>query len=93
MPSATTPLWRDVTILNELGLHARTAAKVAKAAHKAVGRIWLQAGGERVDAGEIIDILTLAAGKGDRVRIEAETQADQKVLEEITALFADGFGE
>ena len=93
MTSATAPLWRDVIIINDLGLHARAAAKVAKAAQNATGGVWLQAGQEQVDASQVIDILTLAAVKGDRVRVTVDAEADMKVLDQITALFADGFGE
>jgi phosphocarrier protein HPr len=93
MPSDSEPLRRDVTIVNDLGLHARAAAKLAKLAQQANGAVWLQAGQERVDARQILDILTLAAGKGDRVQIGVETPADQAVLNRIEALFADGFGE
>ena len=93
MPTTSEPLWRDVIIVNELGLHARAAAKLAKLAQQATGAVWLQAGPERIDAKQILDILTLAAGKGDRVQIGVETPADQAVLNLIAALFADGFGE
>ncbi|MEJ2659913.1 MAG: HPr family phosphocarrier protein [Desulfobacteraceae bacterium] len=93
MPLISEPLWRDVTIVNELGLHARSAAKLAKLAQQAAGAVWLQAGSERIDAKQILDILTLAAARGDRVQIGIETPADLAVLDLIEALFADGFGE
>ena len=93
MTSASVPLWRDVTIINELGLHARAAAKVAQAARRATGMVWLQAGSERVDASQVIDILTLGGGKGSRVRVAVDEHADLQVLDQIEALFADGFGE
>lgn len=93
MASNSLPLWRDVSIVNELGLHARSAAKLAKAAQVAEGAAWIEAGGERIDAKEIIDILTLGAAQGDTVRIGVESPEDLKVLETIVGLFADGFGE
>jgi phosphocarrier protein HPr len=93
MPSNSEPLWRDVTIVNELGLHARSAAKLAKLAQESTGAVWLQAGTERIDAKQILDILTLAAGQGDRVQIGVENEADLTLLNRIVALFADGFGE
>jgi phosphocarrier protein HPr len=93
MPSISGPLSRDVTIVNELGLHARAAAKLAKLAQQAVGPVWLQAGPERIDAKQVIDILTLAAGNGDQVQVGIEAAADMATLDLIVALFADGFGE
>jgi phosphocarrier protein len=93
MTSRDDPLWRDIMIVNELGLHARAAAKLAKQAQQAAGQVWLQAGSERIDAKQIIDILTLAAGPGNTVRIGIEKASDSPVLNRIAKLFADGFGE
>ena len=93
MTSTDDPLWRDMVIVNELGLHARTAARLAKAAQQAVGRVWLQAGSEQVDAKQVIDILTLAAGQGNTVRIQVENVSDGPILDHIAELFAGGFGE
>ena len=93
MTSTGDPLWRDMVIVNELGLHARAAAKLAKAAQQADGRVWLQAGSERVDAKQVIDILTLAAGQGNTVRIQVENASDGPILDHIAELFAGGFGE
>ena len=93
MISTSEPLWRDVTIVNELGLHARAAAKLAQVACQASGKIFLEIESERIDAKQVIDILTLAAAKGDCVRVIAEAQTDCTVLNQIVDLFADGFGE
>lgn len=89
----TKQLWRDLEIVNELGLHARSAAKLAKMAQLAAGQVWIHLGSEQVDAKQVIDILTLAAGQGDQVRIEIERDADLNILDQIAALFAGGFGE
>jgi phosphocarrier protein len=53
-----------VVIINELGLHARSAARIAKLAQNANSKVWLIRGKERVDASSIIDILSLACPKG-----------------------------
>jgi phosphocarrier protein HPr len=93
MTSNRKSLWRDVKIVNELGLHARSAAKVAKAAQKAQGRVWIETKDEPVDAKQVIDVLTLGAAQGDHVRIAIETSDDLEVLETMVDLFASGFGE
>jgi phosphotransferase system HPr (HPr) family protein len=93
MRPVTTPLWHDVTIVNELGLHARAAARLAQVAGQASGEIDLVFGSERIDAKQVIDILTLAAGRGDTLRVVAGAERDRPVLNQIVALFADGFGE
>lgn len=94
MAENTRPLSRKLLIVNELGLHARSAAQIAMAARRARGRVWLQKEKEeRVDAKQIIDILTLASAKGDSVTVGIEAESDFDTLDRIAALFADGFGE
>jgi phosphocarrier protein HPr len=93
MTSLTKQLWRDLQIVNELGLHARAAAKLAKTAQPAAGHVWLHFGSEQVDAKQVLDILTLAAGRGDHIRIEIESEGDLALLDRIAALFTSGFGE
>lgn len=83
----------DLTIINELGLHARSAAKLAQTARRAAGNVWLTKEGERIDAKEVLDILTLGAGVGDAVRVQIEAPEDISVLDEIARLFKQGFGE
>jgi phosphocarrier protein len=86
-------LFQDLVIVNELGLHARSAAKLAKLAQQAHGGVWLEKDDERVDAKQVIDILTLAAAKGDQVRITIDHSRDRETLDLITLLIKDGFGE
>jgi phosphocarrier protein len=93
MNSSGQSLSRDVIIVNELGVHARSAAKLAKAARQASGRVWLQKEAEQVDAKQVIDILTLAAAKGDALRITVESTEDLKTLAELVQLVDSGFGE
>ncbi len=93
MPSTSNTQWRAVTIVNEMGMHARSAAKVAEVAQAAKDNVWLELGAEQVDAKQILDILTLGAAQGDEVIIRVEQAADVEVLDRIAALIDDGFGE
>ena len=82
-----------MTVVNELGMHARSAAQISEIAKKARFPIWLQRNNERVDARSIIDILTLACEKGSTVTIVIEDPADLNTLNGIIKLIQDGFGE
>jgi phosphocarrier protein HPr len=86
-------LFRNVVIINDLGLHARAAAKVSRIAQDAAANIWMVKDGERVDAASILDILTLAGTKGSKIRIEIEDPSDSYILDEMVSLIEDGFGE
>ena len=84
---------KEVVIINELGLHARSAAKIAKLAQNAKSTIWLIKDNEKADASSIIDILTLACPKGSRIALSADCQSDIDIINDITALVERGFEE
>ena len=84
---------KDVTVVNELGLHARSAGKIAKLAGDAASKVWVQKDEERVDAGSILDILTLACEKGSKLTIVINDRSDMEILNRIVALVKNGFGE
>jgi phosphocarrier protein len=86
-------LSREATIINELGLHARSAAKIAKLAQPATGSVWIAKQDQKADASSIVDILTLACEKGTRIVVCVENKADLHILEDITKLVESGFGE
>lgn len=86
-------LTKNVMVVNDLGFHARTAAQIAKLAQNAASGIWIIKDGEKVDASSIIDILSLACGKGCKVTFTAENQSDANILDDIIRLVESGFGE
>jgi phosphotransferase system HPr (HPr) family protein len=93
MGSRTAPIVKETVIRNRLGLHARAAGQIALLAQKAAHPVWLQCGDVRADASSIIDILTLACGKGSPIRVMVESPEDRAVLEAIIELVEQGFGE
>jgi phosphocarrier protein HPr len=86
-------LSHDTRVINDLGMHARPAAKIAQMALDAKKNIWLSDGKSRVDASSIIDILTLCAANGVKIHIQAESCEDIEVVKKIKQFFDDGFGE
>jgi phosphocarrier protein HPr len=86
-------LSKELTIRNELGLHARPAAQIAKIAGNANFRVWLVKDDETADASSIIDILSMACVNGSRIIIRVEDRSDMDILNAIANLIASGFGE
>jgi phosphocarrier protein len=84
---------RDVTISNELGLHARAAAKIVKIAQNSQTKVWLIREGQKADASSVIDILSLACPKGSTITIEIDGRSDSDILNAIAILVEKGFGE
>ena len=93
MSNSESALSREVTIKNELGLHARSAAKIAEIASRSSAPVWIAKGDHKADASSIVDILTLACEKGTRITICVEDKVDLQILEDIRQLVESGFGE
>ncbi|SCX45045.1 phosphocarrier protein [Klenkia marina] len=78
MPSKT------VTVGSAVGLHARPAALIAEAVGKAGVPVTLATpGGNPVDAGSPLMIMTLGAKKGAEVEVSSD---DEAVLAEIAGM-------
>jgi len=93
MTHSAPELSREVVIVNELGLHARSAAKIAALAQNSKAAVWVKKDAEKADASSIVDILTLACEKGSKITLIIEDKADRPILEDIVNLIEAGFGE
>ena len=85
--------YKVATIKNKLGLHARSAAQIARIAGNSAANVWLKKDDKKADASSIIDILTLACEKGTKITISIEDLADINILNAIIDLVESGFGE
>ncbi|MCK9240294.1 HPr family phosphocarrier protein [Desulfocurvus sp.] len=83
----------EVRVGNELGLHARPAARLAKEAQRFACDISLVVDGQEVDAKSILDILTLAASPGCTMTIRAKGSDAPLAVRSISELFSSRFGE
>lgn len=86
-------LTRDVTIVNELGLHARSAVKLAGIAKAARGGVWVLRAAERADATSVMEVLTLAGEKGSILTLAVDDPQDAPVLDALANLVESGFEE
>jgi phosphocarrier protein HPr len=84
---------RDITVTNQLGLHARASAKLSKLAGSFVSDVHLSRKGRRVNAKSIMGVMMLAAGVGSDVEIETEGPDEQTAMDALVKLFVDKFGE
>ncbi len=75
---------RTVTVGSSVGLHARPAAVIAQAVGASGATVTIAtAGGEPVDAGSALMLMTLGAKQGDEVTVSSD---DEKVLATVTGL-------
>lgn len=83
----------SVTIVNKLGLHARAASRLVNCASGFAAEVEIVRGTRSVNAKSIMGVLTLAAGLGTELVIQADGHDEQQALDAVTALFRDRFGE
>ena len=84
-----------VKIVNRLGLHARAAAKLVRAAtnFRSALRLVRADRSASADAKSILSVLMLAASRGTELTITAEGEDEQEALDALCGLIAGGFGE
>lgn len=84
---------RAVVVVNQLGVHARAAAKFVHLAGRFDSRIRVARDGREMDGKSILGILLLAASRGTTIIISADGSDETEAVEALTALVDSGFGE
>ncbi len=83
----------SMLVRNALGLHARAAAQLVKAANKFKSDVMLEKDGTEVNGKSIMGVLMLAATQGSEVNVRCEGDDAEAAMGAILALFEQGFGE
>lgn len=80
-------------VVNRLGIHARPAAQIVKAASQYDCSLTLTVDGDSVNAKSIMGVMTLAACKGSIIEVTAEGDDENIALKSIIEIIRNGFGE
>lgn len=84
---------QSVTVVNQLGMHARAAAKFVRIATRYQARVRVARDAREMDGKSIMGILLLAAARGTSITISAEGADEDEAVQALVALVASGFGE
>jgi phosphocarrier protein HPr len=84
---------RSVTVRNQLGMHARAAARFVHTASSFTSQVWVARGQKVMDGKSILGILLLAAAQGSLLTISAEGADELAAVGALAALVESGFGE
>ena len=87
------PVERTLTIVNELGLHARAATKFVQLATKFPCDVTLAKDGNEVNGKSIMGVLMLVASKGSVVTIRAKGDRADEAVAALAKLIEEKFGE
>jgi phosphocarrier protein HPr len=84
---------RSVPVVNQLGMHARAAAKFVHLATRFHAHVTVARETREMDGKSIMGLLLLAAARGSTITITADGSDEREALDELCALVASGFGE
>ena len=84
---------RDVTITNNIGLHARPATFFIQKANTFKSSIWIEKDDRRVNAKSLLGVLSMGIAKGMTITLIADGQDESIALDALIDLIQTGFAE
>lgn len=82
---------KTVVISNPQGLHARPAELLVRLAMQFESDVEVIRDGQRVDAKSILNVLTLGAGQGTEITLQAQGADAQEAVEALVRLIESEF--
>jgi phosphocarrier protein len=83
----------EIKVTNRLGLHARPAAMVVRAAAPFEAEVFLIKDEVRINAKSIMGVMMLAASRGTRLTIRANGKDERDAVDSLERLIEEKFGE
>ena len=84
---------KDVTVQNQVGLHARPATFFIQKANEFKSSIWVEKEERRVNAKSLLGVLSLGIMVGTAIRIIAGGPDEEAAVDELVKLVESGFAE
>ncbi len=84
---------KDVTINNQVGLHARPATFFIQKANEFKSSIWVEKEERRVNAKSLLGVLSLGIVQGTVIQLIADGPDAEEAVEALAELLSGDFGE
>ena len=84
---------QEVTINNEVGLHARPATFFIQKANEFKSGIWVEMDERRVNAKSLLGVLSLGITKGTTITLLADGSDEKEAVAALSELVSGNFGE
>ena len=84
---------QDVTITNNIGLHARPATFFIQKANSYKSSIWLEKDDRKVNAKSLLGVLSMGIAKGMTVTLVAEGADESAAIAGLVELVENSFAE
>ena len=82
---------KDVTVKNQVGLHARPATFFIQKSNEFKASIWIERDDRRVNAKSLLGVLSLGIIGGTTIKIIADGADEQQAVEALIKLVDSGF--
>ena len=84
---------KDVTVQNQVGLHARPATFFIQKANEFKSSIWIEKEERRVNAKSLLGVLSLGIVGGTEIKVIADGIDEQTAVDALVTLVNSGFAE
>ena len=84
---------QEITVNNEVGLHARPATFFIQKANEYRCGIWVERDDRRVNAKSLLGVLSLGVTKGSSIRLIADGSDEQLAIDGLCDLINSNFSE
>ena len=85
--------YKDVTVENQVGLHARPATFFIQKANEFKSSIWVEKEERRVNAKSLLGVLSLGIVGGTTIRVITDGQDEEAAVEALVKLVNSGFAD
>ncbi len=86
-------LCKKIKIINDLGLHARAAARIVELDKQYKSQLFLKRGDREADGSSILSILTLSCPKGTEIEARIVGEDSEDFMANLSQLLEQRFGE
>ena len=84
---------KEVTVQNQVGLHARPATYFIQKANEFKSSIWVEKDERKVNAKSLLGVLSLGIMGDTSIRIIASGSDEEQAVDELVKLVETGFAE
>lgn len=84
---------KDVTVKNQVGLHARPATFFIQKANEFKSSIWVEKDERKVNAKSLLGVLSLGITKGTEIKLIADGADESEAVNALVELITSDFSE
>ena len=77
---------QEITVNNEVGLHARPATFFIQKANELKSSIWVEVEDRKINAKSLLGVLSMGITKGTRISIIAEGPDEEEAVKALTEM-------